>query len=183
MLVRLKQKKNLSLRLTLTLGIALYFISLQFLLGQDNWIQVSSPNNSFSSLDVFGETYYKMPPQFLNPNSNFGKSSQKEISLPNEKGEEEIFILTSAPLLSKALSIKYPEIKTFKRVSKSRPNVQIRMSTKFDGINAWIKINDENDFFIQPVRGEKKLHFTYTKNKNDSSNGFFCKTEACNITS
>ena len=109
-MVRLRQKNIIDLRLTLTLGVALYFLSLQVLLGQDNWIQVSSPNNSFNSLDVFGETYYKMPPQFLSPNSNFGKSSQKEISLPNEKGEEEIFILTSAPLLSKALSIKYPEI-------------------------------------------------------------------------
>jgi subtilisin-like proprotein convertase family protein len=180
MLVRLRQKNIIGLRLTLALGVALYFLSLQILLGQDNWAQVSSPNNTFSYLDVFGETYYKMPSQFLSPNSNFGKSSQKEISLPNEKGEEEIFILTSAPLLSKDLSAKYPEINTFKGVSKSRPNVQIRMSTKFDGINAWIKINDDNDFFIQPVRGEKNLHFTYIKNKNDSSNGFFCKTEAAN---
>ena len=167
MLVRLRQKNIIGLRLTLTLVLALYFLSLQVLLGQDNWIQVSSPNKIFSSLDVFGETYYKMPSQFLSPNSNFRKSSQKEISLPNEKGEEEIFILTSAPLLSKDLSAKYPEIKTFKGVSKSRSNVLIRMSTKLDGINAWIKINDDNDFFIQPVRGEKKLHFTYTKNKNE----------------
>jgi len=178
MLVRLKQKKNLSLKLSLTLGIALYLISLQVLLGQDNWIQVSSPDKTFGSLDVFGETYYKMPTQFLSSKSNFGKSSQKEIRLPNEKGEEEIFILTPAPLLSNDLSAKYPEIKTFKGVSKSRPNVQLRMSTKIDGINAWIKTKDGNDFFIQPVRGEKKLHFTYIKNKNDSSNRFSCKTEA-----
>ena len=88
MLVRLRQKNIIGLRLTLTLGLALYFLSLQVLLGQDNWIQVSSPNKTFSSLDVFGETYYKMPSQFLSPNSNFRKSSQKEISLPNEKGEE-----------------------------------------------------------------------------------------------
>ena len=132
---------------------------MQVLLGQDNWIQVSNSDNTFRSLDVFGETYYKMPTQFLSSNSNFGKSSQKEIRLPNEKGEEEIFILTPAPLLSKDLSAKYPQIRTFKGVSKSRPNVQLRMSTKIDGINAWIKINDENDFFIQPVRGEKKTTF------------------------
>ena len=61
MLVRLRQKNIIGLRLTLTLGLALYFLSLQVLLGQDNWIQVSSPNKIFSSLDVFGETYYKMP--------------------------------------------------------------------------------------------------------------------------
>ena len=129
---------------------------MQGLLGQDRWTKVSNPNKSSTSLDIFGETYYKMPIKFLGVN---GKSLKQEIRLPNEKGEEEIFILTPTPLLSTSLSAKYPNLKTFKGVSKSRPNVKLRMSTKQDGINAWIKINNGNDFFIQPVRGEKKLHF------------------------
>ena len=148
---------------------------MQGLLGQDLWTKVSSPNKSSTSLDIFGETYYKMPIKFLGVN---GKSLKQEIRLPNEKGEEEIFILTPTPLLSTSLSAKYPNLKTFKGVSKSRPDVKLRMSTKQDGINAWIKINNGNDFFIQPVRGEKKLHFSYIKTKNDLANPLFCKTEA-----
>ncbi len=150
---------------------------MQVLLGQDRWIQVSSPNKSFASLDIFGETFYNMPAEFLGAKGNYGKSSQQEIRLPNEKGEEEIFILTPTPLLSKDLSAKYPNLKTFKGVSKSRPDVQLRMSTKLDGINAWIRINNGNHFFIQPVKGEKKLHFSYIKSKNDLTNRFFCKTK------
>ena len=148
---------------------------MQGLLGQDLWTKVSNPNKSSTSLDIFGETYYKMPIKFLGVN---GKSLKQEIRLPNEKGEEEIFILTPTPLLSTSLSAKYPNLKTFKGVSKSRPDVKLRMSTKQDGINAWIKINNGNDFFIQPVRGEKKLHFSYIKTKNDLANPLFCKTEA-----
>ena len=171
----MKQKKINSLKYLFAFGIALFFLSMQGLLGQDRWNKVSNPNKSSTSLDIFGEAYYKMPINFLGINA---KSLKQEIRLPNEKGEEEIFILTPTPLLSKSLSAKYPNLKTFKGVSKSRPAVKLRMNTKQDGINAWIKINNGNDFFIQPVRGEKKLHFSYIKTKNDFANSLFCKTEA-----
>ena len=171
----MKQKKFNSLKYLFAFGIALFFLSMQGLLGQDRWNKVSNPNKSSTSLDIFGEAYYKMPINFSGINT---KSLKQEIRLPNEKGEEEIFILTPTSLLSKSLSAKYPNIKTFKGVSKSRPAVKLRMSTKQDGINAWIKINNGNDFFIQPVRGEKKLHFSYIKTKNDLANSLFCKTEA-----
>ena len=171
----MKQKKINSLKYLFAFGIALFFLSMQGLLGQDRWNKVSNPNKSSTSLDIFGEAYYKMPINFSGINT---KSLKQEIRLPNEKGEEEIFILTPTSLLSKSLSAKYPNIKTFKGVSKSRPAVKLRMSTKQDGINAWIKINNGNDFFIQPVRGEKKIHFSYIKTKNDLANPLFCKTEA-----
>ena len=102
----MKQKKINSLKYLFAFGIALFFLSMQGLLGQDRWNKVSNPNKSSTSLDIFGEAYYKMPINFLGINA---KSLKQEIRLPNEKGEEEIFILTPTPLLSKSLSAKYPK--------------------------------------------------------------------------
>ena len=90
---------------------------MQGLLGQDRWNKVSNPNKSSTSLDIFGEAYYKMPINFFGINA---KSLKQEIRLPNEKGEEEIFILTPTQLLSKSLSAKYPNIKTFKGIRFSQ---------------------------------------------------------------
>ena len=177
----MKQKKTHNLKHLFALGITIFFLSLQGLFGQNRWIQVPSPNKSFVSFDVFGETYYKMPAQLRGITDFFVKDSKQEIRLPNEKGEEEIFVLTPTPLLSKKLAAKYPNLKTFKGVSKSRPDVRLRMSTQLSGVNVWIKIKNGNDFFIQPVRGEKRLHFSYIKFKNDFSSPLFCKTQAASV--
>ena len=89
------------------------------------------------------------------------KSLKKEIILPNENGEDEVFEIVPVPLLSKTLSEKYQNIKTYTGVSKTRPKVRLRLSTQPNGINAWIQFDDGSDYFIQPVNGKQQLHFTY----------------------
>lgn len=158
--------------------VLLFLFPVQVILGQETWAEMPSPRKQANSFEIFGETYYQMPPQLLSSNSVFNKQTKHQIRLPNEKGEEEVFELTPIPLLSKALSKKYPHLKTYKGISKSRSGVKLRLSTHPNGISAWMQINQGPDFFIQPVRGKNQIHFAYTKAKNDFSDPLFCKTEA-----
>ena len=118
-----------------------------------------------------------MPADILSSYNLNSKKTINEITLPNEKGEEEVFEIEPTPLLSKRLVEKYPNLKTYKGISKTRPNVRLSLSTQYEGINGWLQFEDAPDYFIQPVKGEKKLHYTYLKNKKDSSTPLFCKTE------
>ena len=151
-------------------------ISFQFLLGQDHWTQVKS-YNQINQFDVLKERFFKMPANILSSYNLNSKKTKNEITLPNEKGEEEVFEIEPTPLLSKHLAEKYPNLKTYKGISKTRPNVRLSLSTQYGGINGWLQFEDAPDYFIQPVRGEKNLHYTYLKNKKDSSAPLFCKTE------
>ncbi|MDC1012487.1 M12 family metallo-peptidase, partial [Flavobacteriaceae bacterium] len=148
---------------------------MQLLLAQDRWTQVSNPGPLLNSLEVFGETFYKAPNGLLKISK---KNATNEIRLPNEKGEEEIFLLSPAPVLSQSLKVKYPSLKTYKGVSKQRPNVRVRLSTQPSGINAWLELPTGPDFFIQPVKGKNQLHYTYTKSNTENASPLFCKTEA-----
>jgi len=171
----LKHKKNCGLKKGWFLGIIVLFLPLQFLLGQERWIQVSNPVPSSNSFEVLGETYYKSPVQLQNA---VHQNLLKEIRLPNEKGEEEVFLLTPTPVLSQPLALKYSKIKTYKGVSKFRPNVRIRLSIQPNGLSAWIQLDKGPDFFIQPVKGKKELYFTYTKSNRPEASPLFCKTKA-----
>ena len=155
--------------------VLLFLFPVQVILGQETWAEVPSPRKQANSFEIFGETYYQMPPQLLSSNSVFNKQTKHQIRLPNEKGEEEVFELTPVPLLSKALNKKYPHLKTYKGISKSRSGVKLRLSTHPNGISAWMQINQGPDFFIQPVRGKNQVHFAYTKAKNDFLILFFVR--------
>ena len=171
----LKKKENCDFQNSWILGILFLFLPLQLLLAQDRWTQVSNPGPLLNSLEVFGETFYKAPDGLLEISK---KNATNEIRLPNEKGEEEIFLLSPAPVLSQSLKVKYPNLKTYKGVSKQRPNVRIRLSTQPSGVNAWLELPTGPDFFIQPVKGKNQLHYSYTKSNTDNASPLFCKTEA-----
>ena len=111
-------------------------ISFQSLLGQDHWTQVKSYNQT-NQFDVLKEWFFKMPADILSSYNLNSKKTKNEITLPNEKGEEEVFEIEPTPLLSKYLAEKYPNLKTYKGISKTRPNVRLSLSTQYEGINGW----------------------------------------------
>ena len=171
--------KNLKIYRFKQLGIQwiiFLFTSFQSLLGQDHWLQVQNYNNK-TQFDVFGESYFKMPLNFFSSKKFNANKIENEIILPNEKGEEEAFEIVPTPLLSKNLIEKYPNLRTYRGISKTRPNVRLSLSTQYGSINAWLQFEHSPDYFIQPVKGEKKLHYTYLKTKKDLSTSLFCKTE------
>ena len=65
-----------------------------------------------------------MPADILSSYNLNSKKTKNEITLPNEKGEEEVFEIEPTPLLSKSCE-KYPNLKTYKGISKTRPNVRL----------------------------------------------------------
>ena len=152
-------------------------LSINITLSQDKWIKVENPNKNLISFVELSENYYLIPKDFFKKDFTQKGDFVTEISLPNETGKEEIFQIKPVPLFSEKLSKKYPEIKTFKGVSKTRKDVQVRLSTQQGGINAWIHFKSSPDLFIQPVKGNKNLHYSYLKRKEFNSSNLFCKTE------
>ena len=155
-------------------------LSMNTALSQDKWIKAENPNQNLISFVELSENYYLMPKDFFKKDFTQKIDFVTEISLPNEIGKEEIFQIKPVPLFSEKLSKKYPGIKTFKGVSKTRKDVQVRLSTQQGGINAWIQFKSGPDLFIQPVKGNKNLHYSYLKRKEFNSSNLFCKTEGQN---
>ena len=102
-------------------------------------------------------------------------SGQTLLSLPNENGIEEEFILLNSPVLSPKLQKIHPDIKTFIGRSKSRPNVKARVSYSAMGLNAWIMLADGKHHFIQPLRQLGNIYFSYPRFQKHAAS-FSCKT-------
>lgn len=146
--------------------------------GQEVWTKVDSSVSGISSFpQQLGEAYYTLNNSLLKPTQKGINSNIQTLVLPNEKGEMETFSIVSVPLLSDALSKRYPNIKTYEGRSVIRPEVRVRLSTHPNGINAWLKLVEGPDFFIQTQKGQKNLHFTYLKSKSDFAPSLSCKTE------
>jgi hypothetical protein len=85
-------------------------------------------------------------------------------------------LLKPAAVLSPKLSATHPNIKTYKGYSEKRPEVKVRLSAHPTGFNAWIKLPNQGNLFIQPKKNSKGIHFVYQKTKNDRFQDFVCKT-------
>ena len=126
---------------------------------QDYWMKVDKANSSLnginlqnnSKLYLLNEEKFKFNFNKNTLNSNF----KNEIYIPNEKGEYEYFEISKTKLLSKTLSLKYQDIKTFIGVSKKRKNVKARITVTNKGLSYWLRIPNKEDYFFQPL----KVHF------------------------
>ena len=147
-------------------------------ISQQAWNKIDSRlSNNYFSTKIVGENLYQLKTKkALTIISTLKNKEEQFLILPNEKGDEETFSVVLAPILSLSLSEKYPDIKTYIGQSISRPKVRARISLHSNRVNAWIKLPEGPDFFVQPVKGKKNLHFTYLKTKTDLSMSLFCKT-------
>lgn len=148
------------------------------LIGQDYWSKatVLAPQKE-RRLQV-GSSYWQLNTKSFE--KSFLKktpSAQSEIILINEQGEKETFRLHPVALFSPSLAEKYSDLKNYQGQSIQRPNVSIRLSLSPHGINAWLRLPGQKDFFIQPVRKSKGLHFSYLKNNQGYTQEWQCKTD------
>lgn len=146
---------------------------------QEVWTQVQAPGGNVLSSQQLGKAYYILNTGSIQSTQKVDISGEEHqlMVLPNEKGQMETFSISKVGLLSKALSERFPNINTYEGRSRSRPNVRVRLSTHPNGINAWLKLVDGPDFFIQTQKGQKNLHFTYLKSKTDETLSLSCKTQ------
>lgn len=155
----------------------LFFIP-QFLISQNYWAKTTNvPLKKQRKLTV-GSAYLtldqeKFEKEFYN---KIAQKQPSQIALINEKGILEIFDLQEAPLLSEALAKKFHKLKNYTGKSTTRPDVKLRLSISPQGVNAWMRLPNQEDYFIQPVRNAKKLHFSYIKKGQNLNDSWQCKT-------
>ena len=145
--------------------------------GQISWKQIENLKVSQFPIPLVKEAYFELIQgkdnlKLLKSDYDF----MNQIVLPNEKGENELFLIKPLQVISSSISSKYPNIKTYGGYSAKRPGVKVRLSTQFSKINAWIQLPEGEDLFIQPTKLEEKIHFVYQKTKNDKAHEFLCKT-------
>lgn len=145
--------------------------------GQSSWKRIENSSISQFPVPLVKEHFYERI-----PTRDRGQTSKSELSilyqiiLPNEEGEEELFLIKPVQVISPSISSKYQYIQTYRGYSKTRPEVKVRLSIHRSKINAWIQIPGKKDLFIQPVKAKKYMHFVYQKTKNDKAQEFLCKT-------
>ena len=166
------------------LHIIFFLIFISFInhsIAQDYWMKVDKANSSLKGINLQNNSklYLLNEEKFrFNFNKNTLKSNFKnEIYIPNEKGEYEHFKITKTQLLSNRLSIKYEDIKTFVGVSRKRKNVKARITITNKGLSYWLRIPNKEDYFFQPVRNRKGLHYGYSDSNETNQNGLNCKTK------
>ena len=154
-----------------------FFLFTSKLHGQNSWKLIQESNFPQQPIPLAKESYYELIPNHFQMKILSSESSKlNQIILPNEKGENELFIIKPVQVISSLLSLKYPNIQTYKGYSKKRPDVKVRLSTHFSDLNAWVQLPRQNDLFIQPVKNKERIHFIYQKTKNDRPQDFLCKT-------
>lgn len=144
---------------------------------QYSWKLIEDPKISLFPKPLVKERYYQLQqPSSLKGLYKTNADYLNQISLPNEKGEEELFYLEPVAVMASSLALKYSWIQTYKGQSLERPDVKIRLSTHPTGFNAWIQLPGQEDLFIQPKKKSQGVHLVYQKTKNDPASSFFCKT-------
>lgn len=107
--------------------------------------------------------------------TNKGKNTV--ISLPALEGKMETFTIFEAPVFSKELSERYPNIKSYVGISSNKSGALLRMSISPQGVQTMITYPDNPTVFMQPVFKTSNQYVLYSrKDKNDIINTFECKT-------
>ncbi len=105
-------------------------------------------------------------------------SSNIIINLPDHKGDLEAFRILEAPVLSRNLSAKFPEIKSYVGFSAGDSGAIVRMSVSPEGVQTMISYRDQATVFMQPLKNDLKNYIVYNRlSKADlPKEEFICST-------
>ena len=110
-----------------------------------------------------------------------GQSSKSNVvvTFPNSHGKSENFRVYEAPVLSKKLSIKYPNIKTYVGFSNDGTGTRVRFSITPLGLNAMITSLDEPMTLIRPENKRSSIYMVYERDahRDKKHDEFICSTE------
>ncbi len=172
---------KLRLVFTITIAFLSFYVSAQ----NDYW-QQSGSNNQLSaaftqrfSIDKgrqfsFNEKVFK---QNLAKNSS-AKNNMPIVYFPNKKGELIAFKVFETPIMSKDLSLKFPEIKSYSGYAIHNKGVKIRFSVSHNGVQSMMISSDGADpVFMQKDTGN--TYVLYSRDPNSRLNSdFLCSTKA-----
>ncbi|APY08248.1 hypothetical protein BWZ20_08020 [Winogradskyella sp. J14-2] len=113
------------------------------------------------------------------PLRSYSNETKTRVYLPNIKGDLEEFMVVEAPVLSEALSVMYPNIKTYLGFSSRRPGVRARFSVTPQGLQAMITYPNESMNLIVPVsKGDTSSYIVYSRDaRRQNIKDFNCLTE------
>jgi subtilisin-like proprotein convertase family protein len=114
----------------------------------------------------------------------FSGKSNTIVNFPNEKGILEQFRVTETPVLSKELSVLYPNIKTYIGFNLDNPSTRIRFSVTPLGVNAMTSYANKSTCFLSPVtKASNGTYLVYNRAANlNRKESFKCLTEDSAIT-
>ena len=109
--------------------------------------------------------------------------SKTVVNFPDAQGNFNEYHIFETPVLSEALSTKYPAIKTYSGYSTDNKGTRIRLSVTPLGVNVMISAIDKPSSFISPMQRKAAGNYiVYTKDANiKKSKEFKCLTEATMI--
>ncbi len=171
-------------KLRLVLSIATLFLSFYVTAQKDHWKQEVAQGNLKKSIsDRFqvqkGTIFSFEENDFKNQlqQSRFSKSKFTTVQFPDENGELVSFIVSEAPVLSKELATKYPNIKSYSGYSLKNGKDRIRFSVSHKGIQAMIVHGNKkgNTYLQKTVEGDYVL---YNRDGDTNVNkDFICLTK------
>ena len=97
------------------------------------------------------------------PSRGVQKSNGQFIELPMKNGILQKFSLSEASVLSKELSEKYPDIKSYVAYGLDDPTAIARISVSKAGVNAMITSGNSETLYIDPYTKDKKNYIHYAK--------------------
>ena len=155
-----------------------YFISgLIFLIGfssfgQNSYWKSSSSKGNLNALPIskLNPNHFKvlhineavLRTNLVNTPKRGSNYNKKNISIPNQNGEAEVFKVYEAPVFSQELSKKFPEIRSYIGFGIHNKAV-LRMSVSPQGINTMIDYKDKPTVFMQPIKGDSNKYIVYNK--------------------
>ncbi|NAS31974.1 T9SS type B sorting domain-containing protein [Flavobacteriaceae bacterium R38] len=110
--------------------------------------------------------------------ANKGITSSTIINLPNEKGELLSFRVYENPVLSKALSERYPEIKSYVGYDVNNKGIKVRFSVSPAGVQSMIIDNEGQTVFMEKNTNEGSDYVVYNRASKliSSADDFICNT-------
>ena len=160
-----------------------FFLFNSFSFAQSNWTLISEDKISDIVKNRQNDwRFYRLNKKQISNELNlikFDKNIRRsiELILPNEKGDFESFDLMPAKVLSSELQNKYPNVKTYLGKSNDRRNVKVRLSDSPLGVNIWILMPNGLNHFVQPLKDDSRIYFSYLRSKNPFSEVFKCYTK------
>ena len=172
-------------QLLLTVFILSFFSGL----AQNSWKKISSNSIENVNLKKFDSNHsalfsldieaFKAKLQSAPLRSNSNGQSSTIVSIPDETGKALQFRVVEAPVLSKELSIQYPNIKTYLGSLVNDVTTRVRFSVTPLGVNVMITRANQELTLIQPVsRFSNVEHIAYKrKSINEDVKRFECLTD------
>ena len=173
-------------KLRLVLSISIFFLSFYGMAQSSYWKKMDSygltTQQQLLRLEIKNARVFALEPSLFRNEieSNTSRKGKKTLVFPDSEGKLIPFEIKEAPVLSPALTEKYPDIKSFIGHSLNGSGDRIRFSVSHNGIQSMIvNANGKNATFMQKTSRGNNEYIVY--NREDAirmNTNFICETKS-----